>query len=602
MKQDIKIGQAVDDGSGDYLRKGGQKINDNFDELYYELGDGDVPFAAGAWKNHKTSTAATLNAEWGKAYVLDTSTGRLNVRLPKGTANDYNKVIRLRDVYATWQVNPITIIPGSGDTLKGDSRPREIRTQFADLEMVYCPPGRWEYVENKQINRISNSELSTVVRKEFLVKTNGQTDFPDVFSGTEYNIGNTQVFHRGNILYYGEKFSATDSDFGSIGPNGTRVALDGKSIKLKNPANAGDTVIVVSYLDGISQFRSSYNRRSVTLRDSSKTNQTSIEGSLLVDDLKTLRYFPLSAFGIDSFSPVNHQSMEVRFNGILQNEAGTAGLPLARCIDAIADDAFTCQALGGTWQNSKLDYVLDIDDNNKLIGIETDREMEDGDIITLTWYNNQIGTVMELEDILNETDAKYVSKGEVLNLTGQVRITNQNKPGWPNVAPEPAAAVEVNNVQNLFDLVYPIGTIYENAVNPNNPATYMGFGTWVLWGQGKVVAGWNNDTTDPNFAMNNNDLDVNGNPSHTAGGTGGVISNELENAQIPASQTTEKVLVVDPNGPIVVGGCQFDPNEQGPAYTKYRESVANINPTHTPPKSVTNIQPYVTAYRWLRVS
>lgn len=50
MKQDIKIGQAVDDGSGDYLRKGGQKINDNFDELYYELGDGDVPFAAGAWK------------------------------------------------------------------------------------------------------------------------------------------------------------------------------------------------------------------------------------------------------------------------------------------------------------------------------------------------------------------------------------------------------------------------------------------------------------------------------------------------------------------------------------------------------------------------
>ncbi|WP_236452207.1 hypothetical protein, partial [Escherichia coli] len=106
--------------------------------------------------------------------------------LPKGTSNDYNKVIRFRDVYATWQVNPVTIIPGSGDTLKGDSNPREIRTQFADLEMVYCPPGRWEYVENKQINRISNSELSTVVRKEFLVKVAGQTDFPDVFNGTEY--------------------------------------------------------------------------------------------------------------------------------------------------------------------------------------------------------------------------------------------------------------------------------------------------------------------------------------------------------------------------------------------------------------------------------
>ena len=28
----------------------------------------------------------------------------------------------------------------------------------------------------------------------------------------------------------------------------------------------------------------------------------------------------------------------------------------------------------------------------------------------------------------------------------------------------------------------------------------------------------------------------------------------------------------------------------------------NPIPTHTPPKAVNNIQPYVTAYRWLRVS
>ena len=43
MKQNINIGNVVDDGTGDYLRKGGIKINENFDELYYELGDGDVP-------------------------------------------------------------------------------------------------------------------------------------------------------------------------------------------------------------------------------------------------------------------------------------------------------------------------------------------------------------------------------------------------------------------------------------------------------------------------------------------------------------------------------------------------------------------------------
>ena len=31
MKQNLIVGQSVDDGSGDYLRKGGLKINNNFD-------------------------------------------------------------------------------------------------------------------------------------------------------------------------------------------------------------------------------------------------------------------------------------------------------------------------------------------------------------------------------------------------------------------------------------------------------------------------------------------------------------------------------------------------------------------------------------------
>ena len=67
MKQNINIGNVVDDGTGDYLRKGGIKINENFDELYYELGDGDVPYSAGAWKTYNASSGQTLTAEWGKS-------------------------------------------------------------------------------------------------------------------------------------------------------------------------------------------------------------------------------------------------------------------------------------------------------------------------------------------------------------------------------------------------------------------------------------------------------------------------------------------------------------------------------------------------------
>ena len=39
-KQTIGIGSAANDGTGDTLRDGADKINDNFDEIYNALGTG----------------------------------------------------------------------------------------------------------------------------------------------------------------------------------------------------------------------------------------------------------------------------------------------------------------------------------------------------------------------------------------------------------------------------------------------------------------------------------------------------------------------------------------------------------------------------------
>ena len=38
--QSLGLGSAADDGTGDTLRAGGDKINDNFSELYTALGTG----------------------------------------------------------------------------------------------------------------------------------------------------------------------------------------------------------------------------------------------------------------------------------------------------------------------------------------------------------------------------------------------------------------------------------------------------------------------------------------------------------------------------------------------------------------------------------
>ena len=39
-KQIINVGSTPNDGTGDSLRQGAQKINNNFDEIYQSFGDG----------------------------------------------------------------------------------------------------------------------------------------------------------------------------------------------------------------------------------------------------------------------------------------------------------------------------------------------------------------------------------------------------------------------------------------------------------------------------------------------------------------------------------------------------------------------------------
>lgn len=603
MKQELKIGSAVDDGSGDYLREGGLKINNNFNDLFYELGDGSAPHAAGAWKTWTTADGATLNAVFGRSYAINTSAGRVRVNLPKGDASLYNYVIRLRDVFATWQVNPVTIAPAAGDTIKGSPNAVEIKRNFADLEMVYCAPGRWEYIDNKQVDRISNNDTSTVATQQFIA-TAGQTDFLNVFNGTDYNVANLKVYHRGNLLFYGKNdvFDAANAEFGSPGTAaGQLVKLDGKNIRLRQPCVAGDTVIVVTYNDGLAQWRSSYNRRDIRILDQKLTDKVSADGSVLVIDPAAKHEFTIQELGVTPDNHINPNACEVYINSILMHEAGSSGLPGYRCENAEGETMDECINNNGTWVPSFTDYQINFDQNNRVESISIDREFEHEDILSVIWYNNDIGTTLTLDEILDETSATYVSQGPDLYLTGQVRVTDYAKPFAPNVEPLPATDFALSSVAAVFEIVHPVGTIYENTVNPNNPVTYMGFGTWQRLEHG-VLVGWSADPG-TRFNLNNNDLDSTGKMQATAGGTGGHDTVQLKKENIPTLETDDKVLVVDPNGPIVVGGCQFDPNSQGPAYTKYREDEATINKVLAPgAQPVDTMPPYITVYRWVRVA
>ena len=50
-------------------------------------------------------------------------------------------------------------------------------------------------------------------------------------------------------------------------------------------------------------------------------------------------------------------------------------------------------------------------------------------------------------------------------------------------------------VQAALEAVYPVGSIYTNATSSTNPATLLGFGTWEVFGAGRVLVGINGSDT-----------------------------------------------------------------------------------------------------------
>lgn len=52
-------------------------------------------------------------------------------------------------------------------------------------------------------------------------------------------------------------------------------------------------------------------------------------------------------------------------------------------------------------------------------------------------------------------------------------------------------------VQAALQALYPVGSIYINASSTTNPSSLFGFGTWVAFGEGKVLVGQN--TSDTSF-------------------------------------------------------------------------------------------------------
>jgi hypothetical protein len=137
----------------------------------------------------------------------------------------------------------------------------------------------------------------------------------------------------------------------------------------------------------------------------------------------------------------------------------------------------------------------------------------------------------------------------------------------------------------VFNMIYPVGSIYVNASTSSSPASLMGFGSWERYGQGRVLV-----------SQNSSDVEFN-----VINETGGAKTHTLTTAQMPVHSHgigAHRYPRVEYYGGAEVNITAFDagtPSPEGPSST-YTSNNAGSGQAHN------NLQPYITVYMWRRTA
>jgi hypothetical protein len=223
-----------------------------------------------------------------------------------------------------------------------------------------------------------------------------------------------------------------------------------------------------------------------------------------------------------------------------------------------------------------------------------------------TYIDGLVATNPAASDAISTADdhlrlIKATIKATFPEITGPVTLSHSEIneiPGDLESLESTLTAAIASAVADTKQALYPVGSIYTNAVNNTNPGTLLGFGTWTAFGAGRVMVGFNG--SDPLF--------------DSAEETGG-----SKDAIVVSHTHTATSTVTDPGHTHALPrDSTGSGNIQSLTSTNNAdESISPLSPTGSSVTGVTvattiastgssgtnaNLQPYITVYMWKRTA
>ena len=139
-------------------------------------------------------------------------------------------------------------------------------------------------------------------------------------------------------------------------------------------------------------------------------------------------------------------------------------------------------------------------------------------------------------------------------------------------------AVAALDAAAINAIVYPVGSIYTNMAVATNPASLLGMGTWVAFGEGRVLVGKAGSGTFDTLAA-----------------TGGAETHTLSIAEMPAhTHTTSGSQSGVPGG--------SNPNSLPVDNASGSSTTTNTSDSTGGGGAHNNLQPYIVVYMWKRTA